>query len=330
MRLGNDIQDARFVGPHERLLFLRSLPQAVFEDPDFQMAFALRLRERTFRRGSVLSAEGEPPRMVHFLVEGRVTLRRRGHLLMTVEPPFAVGFLHTLAQSGESVEMRAEEDTITLAMSTDEIWVFLEENFGFLRSAFSISAKQLAEAQHDLERRGRMDREPAQAGPEPTDEPLDLVQRIEILTGRGPYAEAALDAVVDLAEAAEERRYPAGDVLWSEGEASAYGCHLVSGIVRCRSRDGQVSFRLGAGDVIGHLDAFGGLPRRYDAVAETPLLVLRMDTETIFDVLEEEFALGQSFLGFMNRILLDLYEKLARVEEEEAGRPGQRKTAHPA
>jgi len=308
------MRDARFVGPHERLLYLRSLPEALVPDPEFQMAFALRLRERFFRRGTTMAREGEPPRQVHFLVEGRVRLRRHGRTIMTVEPPFAVGFLHTLAQTGESVEMQAEEDTLTLSMGTDELWVFLEDYFVFLRNAFRISARQLAQAQQELERLGAMERDEATPG-DPPQNPLDLVQRIQVIVERGPYAEAALDAVVDLARGATEVRLDAGDPLWSEGDRADWGAHLISGVVHCESAAGDVDFRLGAGAVIGHLDAFGEIDRRYDAVAETPVVMLRMDTETIFDVLEEEFALARSFLGFMNRMLTDLYERLAEIRE---------------
>lgn len=303
------MRDARFVGPHERLLYLRSLPQAPFLDADAYAAFALALRERWFRRGALLAREDELPRAVHFVVDGAVTARKDGLELLRVEPPFGVGFLSVLSE--QPLELRAEEDTLTLQLRAEDLLTFLEDHFLFLRNAFRLTGKSIAELQEELELLGVMDRAAPAPGVLPAD-PLDLVQRLEVLTQGGPFGEAALDAVVELARGADEVRLAPGDVLWREGDAATFGMHLVGGEIRCVGRDGKLDFGLGAGDVIGHLDAFAETPRRYDAVAETAVVGLRTDTERFFDVLEDNFGLARSFLGFMNRTLISLHVRRAQ------------------
>lgn len=303
------MRDARFVGPHERLLYLRSLPQAPFLDADAYAAFALALRERWFRRGAFLAREDELPRTVHFLVDGSVSVRKEGLELLRVEPPWGVGFLSCLSE--EPLEIRAEEDAVTLQLRAEDLFTFLEDHFLFLRNAFRLTGKAIGELQDELELLGVMERTPAATGTYPA-EPLDLVQRLEVLMQGGPFAEAALDAVVELARGAEEVRLAPGETLWREGDPASFGMHLVAGRLRCLGRGGKLDFGLGAGDVIGHLDAFAEVPRRYDAAAETPVVGLRTDNERFFDVLEDNFGLARAFLAFMNRTLIALHLRKAQ------------------
>ena len=74
-------RDARFVGPVERLLYLRSLPGFVSLGASELATIAYETRERFFKRGQRLFTEGEAARAVHFLVEGRVSVRSQGRIL---------------------------------------------------------------------------------------------------------------------------------------------------------------------------------------------------------------------------------------------------------
>ncbi len=152
-------RDARFVGPVERLLYLRSMPGFARLNAAELLTVAYETRERFFRRGRHLLEEGSTARSVYFLVEGRVSVRRKHRVLQVIEPPFTVGFLPVLAGS-QSVEARAEADTLALELPADSLIDAFEDSFALLETGVRQLARQFAEIQRRLELRGLVEREP--------------------------------------------------------------------------------------------------------------------------------------------------------------------------
>jgi CRP-like cAMP-binding protein len=302
--------DARFIGPIERLLYLRTLPTIGHLPPAELASIAHYTRERFFPKGAVMLREGEPASSVFFLVEGRASLRRGSKVIRIVEAPFAVGFLPVLARDPNGVEVRAEVDTVALELGAEELVDAFEDNFSLLENGVRQLSRQLAEAQRELELRGRLQRDEPIDTPYPEHE-LDLVERLVLLRGAGPYKEVSLDSLVELARRSVEARFEEGAVLWREGDPSTWGMHIVHGVVRCVGDGGKRVFRLGPGSVIGYTETYGGLPRGYEAIAETRIVGLRGDTEAFFDAIEDNFDLGIAFVGFMAQLLTRLYERLA-------------------
>jgi CRP-like cAMP-binding protein len=308
--------DARFIGPIERLLYLRSLPTLGHLPPSELASIAHYTRERLFRRGELLLREGEPAGSVFFLVDGRVSMRRAGRTIRTVEAPFAVGFLPVLARDPNGMEARAEVDTLTLALGADELLDAFEDSFSLLEGAVRQMSKQLVEVQRELEVQGLMPRDEPVETPYPEQE-LDLVQRLVLMRQTGPYREASLDPLIEMARRASEVRFEPGDWLWHEGEPAGWGMHVVHGVVRCQGDGGRRVFRMGPGSVVGYIETYANQARGYDAVAETRVVGLRGDTEAFFDVLEDNYELGISFVGFLAQILTRLYERLAALSPPE-------------
>lgn len=308
--------DARFIGPIERLLYLRSLPSIGELPPGELASIAHFTRERSFRKGERLLVEGEPADKVFFLVEGRVSMRRGGRALREVEAPFAVGFLPVLANDPSGVEVRAEVDTLALELGADELLDAFEDSFTLLEGGIRQLSKQLVELQRELELRGSITREEPTETPYPEQE-LDLVQRLVLMRKTGPYREASLDPLVEMARRATEVRHEPGDVLWREGEPSTWGMHIAHGVVRCTGDGGKRVFRMGPGSVVGYIETYAGLPRGYEAIAETRVVGLRGDTEAFFDTLEDNFELGMAFIGFLAQLLTRLYDRLAEAAPAE-------------
>lgn len=302
--------DARFVGPVERLLYLRTLPAIGQLPPSELAAIAHYTRERLFRKGSLLLREGEPARAVYFLVDGRASLRRAGRTLRQIEAPFAVGFLPVLARDPNGMEVRAEVDTVALELGADELLDAFEDNFSLLETGVRQLSRQLVEAQRELEAAGALERDEPIETAYPERE-LDLVQRLVLMRQTGPYRECSLDPLVEIARRAVEVRFEPGDVLWRGGEPSSWGMHIVHGVVRCVGTEPPRRFRLGPGSVVGYIETYGGLPRGYEATAETRVVGLRGDVEVFFDTLEDNFELGIAFVGFLARLLTRLYERMA-------------------
>jgi CRP-like cAMP-binding protein len=304
--------DARFIGPIERLLYFRTLPQMSHLAPADLSSFAHYARERTFRKGERLLREGEPTASVFFLVEGRVSMRRAGRKILSVEAPFAVGFLPVLARDPNGVEVSAEVDTLALELGADELLDAFEDSFSLLEGGVRQLSKQLVQAQRELELRGLMARDEPVDTPYPEQE-LDLVQRLVLMRKTGPYREASLDPLLEMARRAVEVRFEPGDRLWREGEPASWGMHIAHGVVRCTGDGGKRLFRMGPGSVVGYIETYASLPRGYDAFAETRVVGLRGDTEVFFDVLEDNLELGLAFLGFLAQLLTRLYERLATL-----------------
>lgn len=303
-------ESARFVGPVDRLIFLRSLAGLGALDASEIVAIAERAEERFYRRGSLLLREGEPVEICHFLVEGQVSTGRGGRVQRYLDAPYTVGFMAGLSRDPAGLEVRAETDVVTLALGIEDLTDTMEDNTRLTEAAIRQIARQIAEAQRLLESRGQLQREVPVDVPRP-ERPLDFVQRLSLLRKAGPYKDASLDALATIARHFEELRPEPGDVLFREGEPATHGLLIVQGIVRCASSDRV--FRMGSGSVVGYLETMARLPRTYTATAETPMVVLRNEAEIFFDVAEDNPELGITFARFLSGVLGKLYDRLAEV-----------------
>lgn len=107
-----------------------------------------------------------------------------------------------------------------------------------------------------------------------------------------------------IAESARERFFPRGSVLMREGEPVEAIHYLVEGKVR-------VSFQgrdLGVAPVGAAIGALGVLTRTeegFDAVAETDVLTLEQDSDAVFEILEDNFAILRHTLQDFCRRMID-------------------------
>jgi len=70
---------------------------------------------------------------------------------------------------------------------------------------------------------------------------------------------------------------------------------------------------------MGNLEGLAGHPQWYEAVAETPVVALRTDTDTFLDVLEDHFAMATDVMGAMASGLLVAMEASRRRARRLAG-----------
>lgn len=215
--------DARFIGPVERLIYLRTLPTLGELPPDEIATIAHQARERSFRRGERLLREGQPARSVFFIVEGQVSTLRDGRVMQRITPPYAVGFLPVLSGAPEGVEARADVDTLTLELAAEDLLDAMEDNFALLEQGVRQLSRQLADVQRTLELQGLLEREEPIETPYPERE-LDLVDRLTLLRKSGPYRAASMDSLAELARRAEEVRYEPGDVVGEKANPATSEC----------------------------------------------------------------------------------------------------------
>ena len=302
----------RFPTPLDRIIHLRTLPNLSGLATRGLTYVATHARERHFETGEVVYDPDEPVSSVHFIVEGRIRVEQDGLHLLDGTPPWAIGFLPVLGSSAVKQNAVAAEPTVTLEISSTDLFEIVEDDFGFLENGIRQLSRQFVTMQAELEKLGLLNRSEPDTVPYPH-EALDLVERLELIRG-GPYASVNLEPLVQIVRHAEEIRLEPGDVLWEEGTPCTWGVNIAHGVIACSNE--TRSFRMGPRSVIGSLQSYGGLPHDYRAVAETRVVALRSSAEVFFDVLEDNFTLAIGFLEFLANISLDLSVRLARAREE--------------
>jgi len=293
---------ARFMGPMERALYLKTLGSFAPLGARELAMLAQHARERLFRRGSLLLRAGERVERFHALVDGEVRAIDAGPV--PGEPPDErmLGLVDWLAGSASAHDVVAVSDVLTLEFDTEVILDVFEDHFVLVLRQIRYLARLALE-----ERRALASGTLLQPWTSPVSCPqreLDLVERLVLVRRSPPFHKSSLDALAEIARAMRELRPSAGELLWSQGEEATHLLVIVSGSVSCEHERGR--FQCGPGYPLGNLEALALEPRWYSARAETDLVVLRVDTEHFLDILEDHFEMAMDFLAAMGSNLLQM------------------------
>lgn len=297
--------------PVERVLFLKRISWlSALHLPDLAVLGEY-AQERRSRRGDLLLRGGEPVEAMHFVVDGRLRLARRGRALGHAEVGSVIGARLLLAQDGDGLEAVAEADTTTLALDRESFLDALEDRFEIYLGVLRETCRELVE----LFRENPAEAAPA-SGPAPpaAGGDLDLVERIVLLRSRRPFEACSIDALAELAQRLEEVRRPAGTVLWRRGERATRLLLVAGGRVRCEPARPEATFWMGPGQPLGTLELLAELPRWYDAVAEEPVTALEGGVDQLVDVFEDDVDMGLGFLAHLARTSIEIQERVAERE----------------
>jgi CRP-like cAMP-binding protein len=289
------------IGHGERLLALRRVPLVAGFSPADLALLVERLVERELEPGEALLAAGEPVGALHFLVDGRVRVERRGGALGEALPGAVVGGLAFLARCPEGVAASALEPSLCLSLDGDDAAELFEDRFPMLHDLLRATCERLIGVQRHLQQCGPPG-SAAVALPAARRE-LDLVERILILRHSPAFARASLNALAELSRSMQELRLPAGAELWAEGAPSGALLLVVDGQVRCASADGYC-FDAGPGAPLGALESVAERPRWFGARALTPVVALQGHAEALIDVFEDNHEMARDYLAFVARWLL--------------------------
>jgi CRP-like cAMP-binding protein len=293
----------------ERVLLLRTFNPFVDLAPAHLAAMAEMAEDRFFPAGTEVQAEGVPVRHVHYVISGEVEIRRRGKVIRSLGERSVVGGLAALAQVTDAAQVVALTDVTTLTFSQEDQRDVFEDDFEVLIRIMRSVARGFLEARR-------------QAGPgggfRPDDEtapfpraPLGLVDKLAFLRRTGPYNEARLEAVAELARESPEVRFSAGDKLWKTGDESGLSLVMVAGVVTGTVDGGQQTFRFSTGSIVGGLDSLAAVPRWYDAVAATDVVALQVNYGVLLDLLEDHAEMAMDLLRVLASNTLALRERIA-------------------
>ncbi|MEO0321956.1 MAG: cyclic nucleotide-binding domain-containing protein [Myxococcota bacterium] len=298
------------IGRLERVILIRSFPGYGELPADEVATLANRFVERRYAKGELLEREHVPVGHVHFLARGRVQLRREGRVLRELGHHSIVGGISALSGDRVGYDVEALEPTVTLRIPVDELLEVFEDNYVLLESAVRGLSREVLKVRRELLPSGGFapsDWQPGGQAPAP----LDLVERIAALRRSFPLEGTRLEAIADLARDVEEVRVAPGERLFALGEIPDGVYFVVFGAVKGSSPEG-FDLRFGPGDVVGSLGASADLPRWYTAVAETELVLLRLDRDALLDVLEDHHSVAVAMLRALARSLLDGIDEASR------------------
>jgi CRP-like cAMP-binding protein len=307
------VAELRFVGPVERLMYLRTLP--LFGTlPARALAILARFaHEREFRRGDVLVAEGTPVSALYILVSGSVKVSRGGQAFRMFGPRDAVGVVGLLARTDDGVRAEALEDCVALEIHAAPLYRIFDEHFDIFLHVVRETAQLL------LSERGQLGLGPGAAWPsaevgdrEPGDS-LDLADRMKIISGALPFANTHPLALTMLARAAEELQVAGGEVVFRADQPAELIYIPVRASISCAA-DGGLVAPVSRGDVTGLVKGLAGACYGCRGTAQGDLTVLVLSREAVLDVIEDHMPVGFAMLAGIAGELLDVFMRRAEIE----------------
>ncbi len=292
-------------GPLERALLLRALPLFSAMRTAQLAALARVADESQVRPGTVLQAGNQPPRALQVLLDGAVRLARGAGGATRLDAPAALGLLDLLAERTGGLTIIADTSATLLTIDSALWWDVLEDDFALvmrLRAALGRTLAWHAAAQRAYDvAPGPSPRPDAAAGP-PADA-VDLLLRLHRMPLLTPFGVAVLAALV---RSADGPRYAApGTVLVQAGARATHLLVLLDGAAECRAI-GAPPVRVERGTVLGENAALSELPQAHTAVAVTPVVVLELEAQRVWDVAEDHFHVARALLARAACRLLEL------------------------
>jgi CRP-like cAMP-binding protein len=305
----------RLVSPLERALYLKSLGPLQELSSEELAVVGQHAKEQFFRKGTEIFKSGEPLESFHIVVEGQVRARGGEHGDSLVGPGKALGILSLLSRSEEGLEAVAETDAVTLEIDADDMYDVLEDHFSIFLTELQNVSRVILNERKDIPDGTYL--APAEGILEVPDRQLDLVERL-LLVRRAGFDRTNIDALIQVVRMMTEIGIRAGTKLWKPGEPSGHSYIIVSGTIRCIIEEGERHFRAGPGYPVGNIESLAGEPRWYEAVAETNVVALQAEAESLLDVLEDHSELARDFLAAMASGAIRVLEQRRGAGQEDS------------
>lgn len=305
-----DVGPSTSVGTFQRLLQLRRTAQVGTLNSAALTEIAAQMEESRLPKGTVLLREEQPVQAAFSLVEGEVSVSRGGELIGRVGPGTGLGARGLLLGAPLGVEIVAETDVLALGVDGGHMVTILEDHFELLHEVI----KDAAHLNVDLRR--RLPGPPALL--RETDPRLfasgqmDLRARIMFLRQTGPFAHANIGGIAELAEAMRHVTFKAGVTLWKKGDPALRILLPIKGVIGCawNRLDGEaVRFHSTLGVPLGSRESVAGVPRWYDATAETPVEAFELTADELIDIFEDNFEMAKDYLETLSRTSLSLIKQ---------------------
>jgi len=271
------------------------------------------MRDTRLEKGEVLYRQGTRATQVHFVVNGRIELRRQGRAPWSFGAGALVGMFDASIPRLHPRTALASEPTQVLTLDFDDYLDIIEDNFGFAAETLRFGAREQHSLSLELPSSAAFSSETLglEIGKAPllADEPHGAIERLLVLRQGALFRAAPVQALASLARLSEVRRWRTGDVLFGPGDKVVVLQIVRAGEITVSHPDHGELGRFGPAGMVGGLEALGNDTHDCRAVATSATLTVQLDIEDLLDVAEDHFELCCSMLSFIAR-------ERARVTEE--------------
>ena len=308
-----------------REIFLRSF-FAVRPPQRVAQALVSVMQDHDFDAGEVVFDAGEMPVHVYFVVDGEVHLEADG------ETPWSFGELSVIGIADAVLDRPRVRRAIVrapshlLSIRFEDYLEILEDNFDFAKSAMEMANRTVHEQSRQLAPDGVF-KAPNATSVVSADvlrqRPLNLVERLLVLYNAPFFVDAPVQPLVSLAALAEEERWSEGDQIFDVGQPLTDLRFVVAGKVRADLDDPRIVGWFGPGDLLGANAAISSPITVYRMTVEQDAVVLRIQKEDLFDLMEDHARLARVGFAFVARENERVRRIIGRREEEAKDREAE-------
>jgi len=284
-------------------LFIRSLLGGFFQG-DTVRQLVQQSREVFFAESERLFREGQASQFIYFIIDGTVALEREGSDAWTFGPGDVVGVLDADVGAAHHRTATAYSDVHAFALQLRDWEDIQEDDFDLVRLRLIANARNLLHTGLRLAPSCGFDgtgaaqppREASQLSVEPE---LNAFGRLLALRVTPAFRLAGTQALLELAHEAKELRATAGETLFEEGDEASAIYLVVAGDVGFERREPEVRARFASTQLVGGYMGFGQECQPATARAVTEVVVVVIQLEHLFEVMEDHFDLARAMLSFM-------------------------------
>lgn len=247
--------------------------------------------------GDVVYRKGEPSVDHFFIVDGEVKLETEDAPTWTFGERSLIGTFDLMLGRPRSRNAVATRQTHLLRMAAQDWLDMLEDNFELTRSAvqgLAAGIDELRTALGDVEVHVASSAPPAP--PLAVPGKVGLIDRVFALRSVTLFAEADVQALLNLAVQAQDVAFEADEPVFSRGESNDSLYVVMSGEVTAQRAESGHLERFGPGKLVFGSAAAAAENLAHEARAATATRALRIAREDYLDVMEEHFALARSSL----------------------------------
>ncbi len=254
---------------------------------------APRLDEIVVPKGTVLFREGDAPAFVYFMEQGEIMLSRDGVTPIHMVGKWVIGALESGIDHPRTRTATALTDIRFVTAPASTWYDLLEDSFELVRTAFLGTSRGLTAIYANLTEE-KLDYPVSCMCIDLPRGRLDLVERLLVLSSSALLEAAGMQTMTDLAESAEERRFPDASGLTAEGADERVHL-LLEGTVTARRIGRAASVTVRAGSFIP--SAISRARKQWALESDGPLRTLALRPEGLLDEMEEHPDLVRSILG---------------------------------
>jgi len=273
------------------------------------------ITERDVAAGETIFAANQASEHVYFMSEGRIRLSREGAPPWTLEGRWVIGTLDATLERPNARSAVALSDLRLVRIAADDWIALLEDSFPLARAVLVNAARSVALLCDRLPPEPVVLTPPERPAAPLGSAPLDLIERLLVLLDVPTMRGGGVQALAELAAAADEVAFRPGEVVLPRGVARDRMLVIAEGLVEAARERPQVVLRFGRGQVAGGPVAIGEPSQAWEARALEPTRALSFRLEDWFDAAQEHFDMLRAALAAISDDRVRVLDRIALRED---------------